>query len=457
MDSKATTMTVGEILNLYKRNMLRVDPEYQRGEVWTEAQQQYFIDSVLRGYHIPLIYLHYIPGERIHNLTTGDQFYIIDGQQRIRALYLFSEGALRLLDPKKHQGRFPASLQEAPCPWASRTILTLDEGTYDKFFETTLSVAKIETDKDDEVRDLFIRLQGGKSLTSQEQRDAWPGEFGSFVFSLAGKKDIARYPGDVFFDKLVSMKIRTPRIRQLAAQMFMVFRRHYDSGGFCDINRKAVDTFYLNHVTFDSRSNLAQGFVSALTTLMELLGDGKRPKIVGHQAIHLVLLTHALSDDSYVSSSWRDGFAAAFDEFTDRVNKAKKTKDDTDAYWSRYGRWTTMRTDAESTIRLRHEFFSKRMLEFVQPRLKDPRRLFGTLEKQIIYMRDQKMCQVCMEEVLWNEAEFHHVVLHSTGGHTDIENGVLVHSACHPKHDQAVRNLTEKIKIDRSVQSMEIT
>ena len=453
MESEATTLTVGEILDLYKMNMLRVDPEYQRGDVWGEPQQQYFIDSVLRGYHIPLIYLHHVPGEKIlDNLTTGDQFFIIDGQQRIRALYLFSEGAFRLLDPKKHKGRFPASLQEAPCPWASQTILTLDEDTYDEFFETTLSVAKIETDKDDEIRDLFIRLQGGKPLTPQEQRDAWPGEFGSFVFSLAGKKDIARYPGHIFFDKLVSMKTRTPRTRQLAAQMFMIFSRHYDSGGFCDINRKAVDAFYLNNVTFEERSDLARGFVNSLDTLMVLLGDGKRPRIVGHQAIHLVLLAHALTDKSYVSSSWRGGFAAAFDEFTNRVNRAKKTKDDADAYWSRYGRWTTMRTDAETTIRSRHKFFSETMLEIIKPKLKDPKRLFGMVEKQLIYMRDQKTCQVCMEDVLWKEAEFHHVAVHAEGGSTDIENGVLVHGVCHPKHEEAIRKLAERVKSNRSVQ-----
>ena len=43
---------------------LAPNPEYQRGEVWTRDQQMKMIDSVLRGYQLPLIYLHDI--ERIN-------------------------------------------------------------------------------------------------------------------------------------------------------------------------------------------------------------------------------------------------------------------------------------------------------------------------------------------------------------------------------------------------------
>jgi uncharacterized protein with ParB-like and HNH nuclease domain len=40
--------------------MLVVNPEYQRGVVWTSALKKRLVDSVLRGYPIPLIYLHLI-------------------------------------------------------------------------------------------------------------------------------------------------------------------------------------------------------------------------------------------------------------------------------------------------------------------------------------------------------------------------------------------------------------
>lgn len=35
--------------------------------------------------------------------------------------------------------------------------------------------------------------------------------------------------------------------------------------------------------------------------------------------------------------------------------------------------------------------------------------------------------------VIWDEAEFHHIIPHSDGGQTVIDNGALMHIICHPK------------------------
>lgn len=279
MESTPHQRTVEELLQLQKNRLLEVDPEYQRGRVWTRIQKQFFVDSILRGYHIPLIYLHLKKGGTVGDLRVGDRLYIIDGQQRVRALYEFSEGAFPLLDPKEHPGRFPKSLVDAPCAWAGRDIHQIDDETRTAFFSTSLSSVDIEMQDENEVRDLFIRLQGGKPLTPQEQRDAWPGKFGGFVCQVGGKKDIARYPGQDFFRKLLRSNVRakTPKGRQLAAQMIMLFNTYREEEKFCDINRKAVDAYYIKNMEFDNSSGAAKEFLNALGTVTELLGDGKRP------------------------------------------------------------------------------------------------------------------------------------------------------------------------------------
>src|SRR5438128_1224355 len=70
--------------------------------------------------------------------------------------------------------------------------------------------------------------------------------------------------------------------------------------------------------------------------------------------------------------------------------------------------------------------------ELLRPQLKDRQRLLGSLEQEIIYYRDRR-CAVCSCEVLWEDAEIHHVHPHFRGGRTILENGVLVHRDCHPK------------------------
>ena len=452
MKSTSQQRTVKDILQLQKNKLLEVDPEYQRGPVWQPIQKQFFVDSILRGYHIPLIYLHLKKGKVIGDLRVGDRLYIIDGQQRVQALYEFSEGAFSLLDPKEHPGRFPKPLVDAPCAWAGRDWHQLDDETQARFFDTNLSVVDIETDDENEVRDLFIRLQGGKPLTPQEQRDAWPGNFGAFVCRVGGKKDIARYPGQDFFRTLLRANVRakTPMGRQLAAQMVMLFGTYREDGKFCDINRKAIDAYYIKHIEFDSTSPFAREFLTALGTVTDLLSDGKRPPLVGHQAIHLVLLVGTLLDNRYIPESWQPKFADAFDAFTDRLTQARKneranemTPEDQE-YMRQYGYKARTSTDAAHTIRDRHLFFCTKMLEDINPRLRDSKRSLGPLERSIVYRRDGKKCRVCAKEVVWNEAEFHHIHPHSEGGRTTIGNSALVHRSCHPRSNDEVKQFAEE-------------
>ena len=449
MKSETEPLSVKEILKLQKNKLLEVDPEYQRGPVWTRLQKQYFVDSILRGYHIPLIYMHFKKGSEVAGLQVGDRLYIIDGQQRVQALYQFSEGAFPLLDPKDHPGHFPKSLIEAPCEWAGRDIHQLDDGTRESFFGTPLSVVKIETEDENEVRDLFIRLQGGKPLTPQEQRDAWPGAFGAFVCRVAGKKDMAKYPGHDFFRQLLRATVgaNKPKGRQLAAQMIMLYATYREEERFCDINRHAVDSYYVKHMDFDDNSQLANEFLAALSAVNELLGDKKRPLLVGHQAIHLVLLAGALLDPQYVPESWRTTFADAFDHFTERLAQARNRERAGQAemepedfeYMRQYGYKARANTDTAHTIRDRHSFFCAKMLEYMQPKLRDDRRVLGPLERETVYWRDGKQCQVCSKEVVWNEAEFHHVDPYTAGGPTTITNAALVHRACHPRSEEEVK------------------
>ena len=445
--------TVEHILNLRRNKLLEVDPEYQRGHVWTRIQQRYFIDSILRGYHIPLFYLHVQKGKTVGTHQVGDRLYIVDGQQRLQALWAFSEGAFKLLDPREHVGRFPLAMAEKNCEWAGRDIHRLDEETKTRFYETNLSVVEIETDDHTEVRDLFIRLQGGKPLTPQEQRDAWPGMFGAYVCRIGGKAGIEKYPGHDFFLSLMRSptKAKNPKARQLAAQMIMLFDKNRRDGEFCDIRRRSVDAYYIKNLGFDAEASLARGFSSVLDTVTRLLGDGKRTTLVGHQAMHVVLLARVLSDGSYVSESWEPKFAAAFDRFTKRLaqSRAKERSEKVaDQYMRNYGYKTRTGSDNAGTIRDRQMFFNAKMLEHIHPTSKDPHRVFGTIERELIYHRDEKRCRApgCGNEVIWGDAEFHHVEPHAAGGATRISNGALVHRDCHPRSTEDVQQFAEHFR-----------
>src|SRR5437762_859420 len=99
MEMKRADLSVSDLLDLFNNQMLRANPEYQRGIVWGLPQKKKLIDSVMRGYPLPLIYLHHIT--RTVAGAHRDDFEIIDGQQRMNALHEFAEGAYKLFDPIK--------------------------------------------------------------------------------------------------------------------------------------------------------------------------------------------------------------------------------------------------------------------------------------------------------------------------------------------------------------------
>ena len=103
MQAEPDRLAVSEVLDLKSAQMLVVNPEYQRGAVWTPAQKKKLVNSVLRGYPIPLIYLHHIRQEA--GKLVSERYEVIDGQQRINALHEFKEGAFRLFDPRRIKRR----------------------------------------------------------------------------------------------------------------------------------------------------------------------------------------------------------------------------------------------------------------------------------------------------------------------------------------------------------------
>jgi uncharacterized protein with ParB-like and HNH nuclease domain len=112
MKADPDDVKVRDVLDLKSQQMLVVNPEYQRGVVWTQAQKKKLVDSVLRGYPLPLIYFHHI--KQTAGKLVSERYEVIDGQQRINALSEYHEGAFKLFDPEKDaaEARFPEFIKK---------------------------------------------------------------------------------------------------------------------------------------------------------------------------------------------------------------------------------------------------------------------------------------------------------------------------------------------------------
>ncbi|HEU0188922.1 MAG TPA: DUF262 domain-containing protein [Gallionella sp.] len=71
------------------RKRINTNPDFQRPPVWATSQKQLLVDTILRGYDVPKLYWR-------RTGTKPDIYDVVDGQQRLRALWDFFDGNFKL-------------------------------------------------------------------------------------------------------------------------------------------------------------------------------------------------------------------------------------------------------------------------------------------------------------------------------------------------------------------------
>lgn len=89
MKTSPTSLKVRQLITLTKDEKLVPNPEFQRRLVWTSIDKMKFIDTILRNYPFPEIYVANGPV----NLETGEgQQLLVDGQQRVTTIVGYFQG-----------------------------------------------------------------------------------------------------------------------------------------------------------------------------------------------------------------------------------------------------------------------------------------------------------------------------------------------------------------------------
>lgn len=138
---------------------LDLQPEFQRGEVWSRVKQRLLIDSILRNWYVP----------PIHVIRTSDNRQeVLDGQQRLRAIYDFVQGRISVNGDAEPRSDLIESLD-------GRYYNRLPDSVRRSFDRFTLRVFEIVDYEPEEPYELFYRLNQPTTLTSAEKRNAFFG------------------------------------------------------------------------------------------------------------------------------------------------------------------------------------------------------------------------------------------------------------------------------------------
>lgn len=164
-------MSIQEAYREFRDGNFRVNRRYQRKLVWSIEEKQKLADSILQGYPIPLILLAFTIRE-----DGTKSFEILDGMQRLNAIFSFIENAFPVNGDffdvaQLARARALAAEGEIPKLPDDTKLLSADECA--RFLEYTLAVTEFPANNEQSVTEVFGRINAyGRQLSDQERRQA---------------------------------------------------------------------------------------------------------------------------------------------------------------------------------------------------------------------------------------------------------------------------------------------
>jgi len=391
------------------RDRIEDSPHFQRPAAWSRSQKQLLIDSILRGYELPKMYWRMLPpGQQV-------RYKVIDGQQRLHAIWEFRNGALTLpLDSAPINCTSIGGMRYADLPLDLASMFD----TY--AIDVVVVEDAIQTDQEDEVREMFLRLQNGTGLKAQEKRNAMRGAMRDFV------KELGQHP---FF---LSCRFGAGRyvFDHIAAQTTLIEL----SDGPTNVRDDDLNRMYGSHVRFDLKGMKASKIRRTYAFLLETFPD-KTPELSRHCVIALYCLASELIE-RYVADDLPQKLHRWFIDFeAGRRAQESLPGHRRDHRLSTYRQLTGQATDASENIRARLEILQERFLA-THPELEplDAVRRFDYEQRLAVYRRDEGACQLRLkcngEKVPWPDWHADHRLPHSKGGRTIVDNGQVACRAC---------------------------
>ena len=395
------------------KNKINTNPDYQRPAVWSKAQKQQLIDTIIRGYDIPKFYL---------KQTDENCYDVIDGQQRLRAIWGFLDNEYPL--DKKYSGdelggKYYRDLINFPNTLTNIQTYNLDW------------VVITNTDpNDDEIKDLFLRLQNGSPLKAQEKRNAMPGKMRDFVCELSE---------NIFFSK-VNFKDSRYAYQHVAAQMMClaIAENQNSHDKVTNVKDKDLNTMYTSNTDFDKNSKVAKSVIATLKYMHSMFpAQGTIPELQRVNIIPLFVLIHDLVNN-YDMKDKETEIGQWFINFERNRNENDlKDEEDQDPELVVYHGKMSSSSDGEESISWRYKYLKSDLLtHFQNLKQTDPQRSFDETQRKIIYRKFNGICQMCGKLCEWGDYEADHIIPWNRGGQTCIENGQVLCASCNSKkHD----------------------
>lgn len=227
LDMDNNKMVISEFYENDTVGKYKYDAAYQRDKVWSQEKKSFLIDSILKNYPIPPVFLRL----RINKDTGSTTYDVIDGKQRLCTIRDFIDGKVQLPDDFGDDIIGNSELNGA-------YFSDLDK--FDKykkqFWRYRIPIIFIETEDEALVKNVFDRLnRNGEPLVPQELRHAKYGETKFY-------KDIKRLADNCCWTDIFNNILEVERMENhefVSELMFIVINKKIG-----DYTKATLDSLY---------------------------------------------------------------------------------------------------------------------------------------------------------------------------------------------------------------------
>jgi hypothetical protein len=419
LSHRPETKTIKDIENLFEDDLLNLEPGFQRQSVWSERDRMKLIDSILRNYPLPAIFLY----RREEN---GQIIYdVIDGKQRIESILMFM-GQMR--------GRYWLKTQlpgQDEAEWIDWKWLCKRQRQH---LVTGYRIPVIEVDGDmGDIIDLFVRINStGKALTPQEKRRA---KYYNSPF-LKEADWLARRYEWYFIEAGVLSAGQISRMKHVELICELMLSIHQGDV----INKKAALDRVMKTDSFNARdiSKASSKTTTALNRVRRMFPKLYTTRLCQMTDFYSLTLLIAkfeaegliLTDRRLNRLAWDllVAFATQVDEVREKQRKAIGVKPDQEIYRDYLLTVSQMTDDVNQ--RRRREAILRGILGSLFAK-KDSQRGFTSEQRRILWnTAASRKCQECGRVLNWDDFTIDHVDPHSKGGRSRLENSALMCRGC---------------------------
>ena len=272
-----TSYSVSDFIAWQKDGILILSPDFQRRTVWSSSAKSYLVDTVVRGFPMPVIFLRERKTD-LKALKTAKE--VVDGQQRIRTLLSYINPKLLTdYDPKKDDFEIRRNHNSE---LANKKFSQLAEDVQRDILEYKFGVHVLPSSMEDrDVLQIFARMNAsGVKLNNQEIRNAlYTGPFKTTAYDLAFEQTERWKEWRIFKSTDIARMLEVELVSEFIIAMI--------NGGIVGKSQKAIDTIYAKYEDkdFEEGKEISRRFRIVMDVIEDLFNVESPQNILSQRTL----------------------------------------------------------------------------------------------------------------------------------------------------------------------------